>query len=69
MCSEHRGRGHFGHFMGPFMHSMGCGCESYEQSKETKIKSLEAFKSRLEDHIKHIDEKIAEVQKGNAQEA
>ena len=54
--------------MGPFMHSMGC-CESYGQSKETKIKSLEAIKSRLEDNIKHIDEKIAEIQKGDAQEA
>ena len=68
MCREHRGRGHYGHFMGPFMHSMGC-CESYGQSKETKIKSLEAIKSRLEDNIKHIDEKIAEIQKGDAQEA
>ena len=55
--------------MGPFMHSMGCDCAPYEQSKETKVKSLEAFKSRLEDHIKHIDEKIADIQKGDAQEA
>ena len=55
--------------MGPFMHSMGCDCAPYGQSKETKIKSLEAIKSRLEDNIKHIDEKIADLQKGDAQEA
>jgi uncharacterized coiled-coil protein SlyX len=53
--------------MGPFMHSFGCA--PYEQSKETRIKSLEAFKSRLEDHIKHIDETITELQKEDAQEA
>ena len=47
------------------MHIMGC-CEPYTGSKETKIKSLEAFKSRLEDHIKHIDEKIVELQKEDA---
>ena len=67
MCREHRSHGHYGYFMGPFMSS--CGCASFEQSKETKIKSLEAFKSRLEDHIKHIDEKISELEKGDAQEA
>jgi hypothetical protein len=49
------------------MYSMGCA--PFEQSKETKIKSLEAFKSRLEDHIKHIDEKISEMQKEDTQEA
>jgi hypothetical protein len=54
--------------MGPFMHSM-CGCEPYGSSKETKIKSLEAIKSRLEDSIKHIDEKIANIQKEDTQEA
>ncbi len=68
MCGEHRSRGHFGHFMGPFMHSM-CGCEPFGSSKETKIKSLEAIKSRLEDSIKHIDEKIVEIQKGESQMA
>ncbi|MFW9796390.1 MAG: hypothetical protein ACFFE2_05065 [Candidatus Thorarchaeota archaeon] len=68
MCGEHRGRRHYGQFMGPFMHMMGC-CEPYGGSKETQIKSLEAFKSRLEDQIKHIDEKIADLQKQDAQEA
>ncbi|MHA3963295.1 MAG: hypothetical protein AM325_007115 [Candidatus Thorarchaeota archaeon SMTZ1-45] len=67
MCGEHRGHRYHGHFTGPFMHSWGCA--PYEQSRETKIKSLEAFKSKLEDHIKHIDEKIAELEKENAQEA
>ncbi|NHI88578.1 MAG: hypothetical protein EAX87_03585 [Candidatus Thorarchaeota archaeon] len=67
MCREHRGHGNLGYFMGPFMYSMGCA--PFEQSKETKIKSLEAFKSRLEDHIKHIDEKIEEMQKEDTQEA
>jgi hypothetical protein len=55
--------------MGPFIYSMGCDCAPYEQSKETKVKSLEAFKSRLEDQIKQIDEKITDLQKGDAQEA
>jgi hypothetical protein len=67
LCREHSGHGYPGHFMGPFMHSFGCA--PYEQSKETKIKSLEAFKSRLQDHLKHIDEQIAELEKGDAQEA
>ncbi|MFW9833752.1 MAG: hypothetical protein ACFFEK_07145 [Candidatus Thorarchaeota archaeon] len=67
MCGERGSHRYYGHFMGPFMHSFGCA--PYEQSKETKIKSLEAFKSRLEDHIKHIDETISELQKEDAQEA
>ncbi len=44
-----------------FFGFMGCG-PSYE-SKETAVKRLEALKSHLEDRIKHIDEKIAEIQK------
>ncbi len=38
-------------------------CESDMTSKATRIKSLEAKKSRLEDFIRHIDEKIADLQK------
>jgi hypothetical protein len=38
-----------------------CG-PSYE-SKETIIKRLEAHKSHLQDRIKEIDERIAEMQK------
>jgi hypothetical protein len=34
-----------------------------EPSKETRIKSLEALKSKLEDYLKHIDERIAELEK------
>ena len=34
-----------------------------EPSKETQIKSLEAMKSKLEDYLKHIDERIAELEK------
>jgi hypothetical protein len=37
-------------------------CESYE-SKETAVKRLEAFKSHLEDKIRNLDERIAELQK------
>lgn len=67
MCREHRSHRYHDHFMGPFMNSWGCA--PYEQSKETKIKGLEAIKSRLKDHITHIDKKIAELEKGDAQEA
>ena len=54
MCHEHE-KG-FG-FM-PF-HRFGhtfMGCSPMEVSKETKIKSLEATKARIEDYLKHIDE-------------
>ncbi len=57
MCDGHYSRG-LGFFLGPMMHGM-CGPEL---SKETKIKQLEAFKSKLEDHIKHIDETIKELE-------
>jgi len=60
MCDGHHPRG-FGFVLGPrMMHDM-CGCGP-EPSKETKIKQLEAFKSKLEDHIKHIDETIQEIE-------
>ncbi len=38
-----------------------CGCVP-EPSKETRVKQLEAAKSRLEDHIKHIEETIKELE-------
>ena len=57
MCDGHGHRG-FGFFMGPMMQGF-CGPEL---SKETRIKQLEAFKSKLEDHIKHIDETIKELE-------
>jgi hypothetical protein len=41
---------------------MGDCCSDYE-SKETVIKRLEAHKSHLEDRIRSIDQKIAEMQK------
>ena len=67
MCDSHhphRRRGYsYGHGMHPkhFM-MMGGGCDCHE-SKETKIKRLEAHKSHLQDRIGHIDERIAELQK------
>lgn len=67
MCREHGDHRYYSHFMGPFMYSFGCA--PYEESKGTRIKRLEAFKSRLEDQIKHIDEKIQELEKEDAQEA
>ena len=48
--------------MGPFMHSMCCG-PGYEPSKKAQVKGLEAMKARLEDYIKHIDEKISDLEK------
>jgi hypothetical protein len=41
---------------------MCCG-PGYEPSKEARIKGLEAMKARLEDHIKHIDERISDLEK------
>ncbi|MFX1483764.1 MAG: hypothetical protein ACFFCP_11330 [Promethearchaeota archaeon] len=68
VCDEHRGHG-FGCFMGPRFFGM-CGPSGHEgMSKETEIKYLEALKSRLEDRIKHIDQKIDEMHKGAGQEA
>jgi len=48
---------------------MGCSPEHDGLSKETRVKYLEAMKSKLEDRIKHIDKKIDKIQKGDAQEA
>ena len=54
---------HFGfRALGPFMSHMCCG-PGYEPSKESRIKDLEAMKVRLEDYIKHIDEKISDLEK------
>jgi hypothetical protein len=61
VCKEHFG-------VMPFMKfaMRGFGCHPFEVSKETRIKSLEAMKSRLEDFIKEIDQQIEEVQKEKA---
>ncbi|MFW9912927.1 MAG: hypothetical protein ACFFEU_10680 [Candidatus Thorarchaeota archaeon] len=66
MCDSHhsmRGRPRhalgFGMMPGIFGFS---DCWSDFESKETAIKRLEAFKSHLEDTIKNIDERIAELQ-------
>jgi len=48
--------------MAPFMSHMCCG-PGFEPSKESRIKDLEAMKARLEDYIKHIDERIADLEK------
>ncbi len=69
MCGEHRGHGYGHYFMGPRFHNTCCSPEHADISKETKMKYLEAMKSKLEDRIKHIDQKIDEIQKGDAQEA
>ncbi|MFX1369389.1 MAG: hypothetical protein ACFFAY_12395 [Promethearchaeota archaeon] len=37
-------------------------CAPGYESKETAVKRLEALKSHLEDRIKQIDERIAEIQ-------
>ena len=65
MCESHHPRSRRGYSYG--MHPkhfmmMGGGCDCHE-SKETKIKRLEAHKSHLHDRIGHIDERIAELQK------
>ena len=62
MCNSHSQMKHghgFGWMPGLFGF-MDCG-PRYE-SKETAVKRLEALKSHLEDRIKHIDERIAEIQ-------
>jgi hypothetical protein len=48
---------------------MCCSSESDCLSKETRVKSLEAMKSKLEDRIKHIDEDIEKTKKEDAKEA
>lgn len=59
MCGEKDHHPHMGIF--PFFRSM---CyPMYEPSKETQIKSLEALKSRIEDYLKHINERIGELEK------
>ncbi len=61
VCNEHYGTMPFMRFA---MRSIGC--HPFEVSKETKTKSLEAMKSRLEDFIKEIDQQIEELQKEKA---
>ncbi|MFW9892780.1 MAG: DUF5320 domain-containing protein [Candidatus Thorarchaeota archaeon] len=68
MCDEHRGRGYGHFFMGPGFYNMCCSPKHDGLSKETRIKYLEAMKSKLEDRIKHIDQRIEKIQKGEAQE-
>ena len=55
-------------FMGPFHMIQSMCCHGFEQSKESKIKGLEAVKARIEDYLKHIDERIAEIQKAEGEE-
>ena len=58
MCGD-KGHPHMG--VMPFFRAM---CHPMmEPSKETQIKSLEALKSKLEDYLKHIDERIVELEK------
>ena len=59
MCGDkghHPGMGFLPFFRG-MCHPM------FEPSKETQIKSLEALKSKIEDYMKHIDERIKELEK------
>jgi hypothetical protein len=53
---------------GPMMMNCGCGCHE-GQSKETRIKQLEALKSQLQDHIGKIDSKITELETEKKAEA
>lgn len=67
MCDSHQPHRRRGYSYGVGMHPrhfmmMGDCCNDHE-SKETKIKRLEAHKSHLQDQIGHIDERIAELQK------
>ncbi|MFW9983967.1 MAG: hypothetical protein ACFFCB_04475 [Candidatus Odinarchaeota archaeon] len=61
MCGS---KGYRHGFMGPapFFRHMWCDPE-FEPSKKSQIKSLEAMKAKLEDHIQHIDERIKEIEK------
>ncbi|MFX1562918.1 MAG: hypothetical protein ACFFDP_06390 [Promethearchaeota archaeon] len=45
-----------------FLPGMMC-CPGHELSKEARIKRLEAIKAQLKDHLKHLDERIEELQK------
>ena len=75
MCDE-CGTGHFAPMMFRFSHQgpmrmgsqCGCGCYS-DQSKETRVKQLEALKSQLQDHINKIDSKITELETEEKAEA
>ena len=73
MCDQH-GSNHFIPFMFRGMHhspgkmGMMC-CTSSGQSKETRIKQLEALKSQLQDHINGIDVKISELESEEKVEA
>ena len=67
MC-DHRHRPIGFGFMGPFHMFQSMCCQPFEQSKESQIKGLEAAKARIEDYLKHIDEKIAELQKAEGEE-
>lgn len=63
MCDSHprmRGRHGFGFGMMPGLFGFMDCAPGYE-SKETAIKRLEALRSHLEDRIRQIDEKIAEL--------
>jgi len=67
MCDSQRPHKRKGYSYGFGMHPrhfmmMGGCCDDHE-SKETKIKRLEAHKSHLHDQIGHIEERIAELQK------
>jgi hypothetical protein len=46
-----------------------CCCTPYEQSKETRVKQLEAMKSHLQDYIGQIDKQIEELQTEKKEEA
>ncbi|MFW9848395.1 MAG: hypothetical protein ACFFF4_04600 [Candidatus Thorarchaeota archaeon] len=73
MCDE-RNMGFFwpmllrGMHHGPMKFGGMC-CSPGDQSKETRIKQLEALKSQLQDHINSIDEKINELETAEKVEA
>ena len=61
MCDSHDYRHRRG--MHPWQFFMMGECGPEYESKETVIKRLEAHKSHLQDRIKAIEDKIAELQK------
>ena len=65
MCDSHQPhmRRRHGYGMHPRHFMMMGECCDDNESKETKIKRLEAHKSHLHDRIGHIDQRIAELQK------